>query len=85
MRRRSLKLVLGGVAVGVPTLTWILRRVRRRKDEKRRVAAETEMILRAKVEDLTPEQTAFLRRVREIWDALGTEAPADLHQTAGHA
>ena len=83
MRRRSLQLVLGGVAVGVPTLAWFLGRARRRKYEKRRVPVDTQRVFRAKVEDFTPEQTAFLQRVREIWDALGGEASPDLQRTAG--
>jgi hypothetical protein len=82
MRRRSLHLLLGSVAVGVPTLTWFMRRARSKKHEKRKVATNREeKVADDTVEDFTPEQTAFLRRVREIWDALGGQASADLQQT----
>ena len=81
IRRRSLHLLLGGVAVGVPTLTWFMRRARGKKHEKRKVAANREKLARDTVEDFTPEQTAFLRRVREIWDAIGGQASGDLQQT----
>jgi len=59
MRRRSIRLLLAGIAVGVPILTWFVQRARCRN----RIAPGT-------MEDFTPEQTAFLRRVRETWDAV---------------
>ena len=79
MQRRSLQPLLGGVTVGAPTLAWFIRRARVRKHEKR----NREKIAREKVEDFTPEQTAFLGRVREIWDALGDQASADLQPATG--
>lgn len=83
MRRRSLHLLLGGVAVGLPTLTWFMRRARSKKHQKRKFAAYTEQLARNSVADFTAEQTAFLKRVREIWDAIGAQAPASLQQTTG--
>lgn len=82
MRRRSLYLLLSGVAVGMPTLTWFMRKVRSRNHEKRKVTANRETVGADTVEDFTPEQIAFLRRVREIWDALEGQAVAELQQTA---
>jgi hypothetical protein len=58
-----------------------MRRARGKKHEKRKVAANREKVARDTVEDFTPEQTAFLRRVREIWDAIGGQASGDLQQT----
>jgi hypothetical protein len=40
-------------------------------------------LARESVEDFTSEQTAFLRRVREICDAIGAQASANFPQTAG--
>jgi len=82
MQKRSL-LLLGGVAVGVPTLTLFVRRARSRNHNKRELAAYREQVARESVEDFTPEQIAFLKRVREIWDALGSQVSADLQQTTG--
>ena len=62
----------------MPTLAWFMRRVRVRK---RKLAAIREKIAGDKVADFTAEQTAFLRRVREIWDAIGDPASADLQPT----
>ena len=59
MRRRSVRLLLAGIAVGVPILTLFVRRARSRN----RITPDA-------MEDFTPEQTAFLRRVRETWDAV---------------
>jgi len=59
MRRRSVRVLLAGIAVAVPVLTLFVRRARIRS----RLAPDA-------MEDFTPEQTAFLRRVREIWDAV---------------
>ena len=59
MRRRSVRLLLAGIAAGVPILTWFVRRPRSRNH----IAPDA-------MEDFTPEQTAFLRRVRETWDAV---------------
>ena len=72
MQKRSLQLILGGVAVGVPTVAWFVRRASGKRHEK---------FARESVEDFTAEQTAFLQRVREIWDAIGAQAPADLQHT----
>jgi hypothetical protein len=58
-----------------------MRRARSKKHERRKVAANREKVAGDTVEDFTPEQTAFLRRVREIWDALGGQTSADLQQT----
>ena len=77
-------LLLGGIAVGVPTLTWFMRRARGRNLTKRKVTANRGKFARDhSVDDFTPEQTAVLRRVREIWDTLGGQASADLQQVTG--
>jgi hypothetical protein len=55
-----------------------MRGARSRKHEKRKLAANNEKIAREQVEDFTPEQTAFLRRVREICDARRDQASANL-------
>jgi len=57
-----------------------MRRARSRKHEKRKLASDREKVARDKVEDFTPEQTALLRRVREICDASEVSS-ADLQQT----
>ena len=59
MRLRSVRLLLAGMLVGVPILTLFVRRARSRN----RITPNA-------MEDFTPEQTAFLRRVRETWDAV---------------
>ena len=77
-------LLLGGIAVGVPTLAWFVRRARGRNGRKHNAATIRGKFARAhSVDDFTPEQTAVLRRVREIWDTLGGQASADLQQVTG--
>jgi hypothetical protein len=56
------------MAAGVPLLTWFVRTAHRRKSRQRGIAAKG-AFTEDSVEDFTPEQTAFLGRVREIWDA----------------
>jgi hypothetical protein len=56
------------MAAGVPILTWFMRTAHRKKSSKRGIAAKG-AFTEDSVEDFTPEQTAFLGRVREIWDA----------------
>jgi hypothetical protein len=69
MQRKSFRFFLGGLAVGVPVVTWFVRKKKRdnkqhRKDEFGREAAE----------DFTAEQTALLTRVREICETVGDQA-----------
>ena len=67
MRRRSARLVVACIAAGVPILTWFVR-THNGKRKKRGVTAKGAFTTES-VEDFTPQQTAFLGRVREIWDA----------------
>ena len=68
MRRRSARWVVTCIAAGIPILTWFVRTATSRKRKKRWVRNENDFAPDS-VEDFTPEQTAFLGRVREIWDA----------------
>jgi hypothetical protein len=67
MRRRSVRLLFVCMAAGVPILTWVVRAARGGK-HKKRGAAIRDNCTPDSTEDFTPEQTAFLGRVREIWD-----------------
>jgi hypothetical protein len=85
MRRRSTRLLIACIA-GVPILTWFVRTAQSVRRKKRGVAPKRAFTADS-VEDFTPEQTAVLGRVREIWDAetAGEVSPGAQHSLTSSA